>query len=179
MMTSPMIRRVLQALALSAALLGGCSSLPKPRPGFYVNSENRFSVSYPANWKTQPLQHEEVLRAANPSPYKLPVVTAAAADLRPGASLDPEAFARVMQQRIPGTSGFEVMSQQDVMLNDSTPAKAFVLEWLWSDKKTKMMTAVLISIKSGKYYNATATGPKVGGPTPAQLLDIVKSWQFY
>jgi hypothetical protein len=167
------------ALALVTALAGGCSSLPHARSGLYVNQEHRFSVDYPPSYKTEPLRQDEVFRAANPSPYKLPVVTAAVADLRPGATLDPASFMQVMQRRIPGTTGFQVMSQQDVVLNDSTPAKAFVFEWTWSDGKTKMMTAALIAIKDGKYYNATATGTPSGGPTAQQLLEIVKSWEFH
>jgi hypothetical protein len=167
------------ALALVSVLAGGCSSLPHARSGLYVNQEHRFSVDYPPSWKTEPVQHDEVFRAANPSPYKLPVVTAAVVDLRPGVTLDPATFTQAMQRRIPGTTGFKVLSQQDVVLNDSTPAKAFVFEWTWSDGRTKMMTAALITIKDGKYYNATATGTPSGGPTAQQLLDMVKSWKFY
>ena len=166
-------------LALGCALLWACASLPKAKPGLYVNQEHAFSVAYPENWKTEPPQHSEVFRAASPTPYKLPVVTASVSAQRSGATLDPKAFIEAMQRAIPGTSGFQILSQQDVALNDSTPAQAFVFEWLWTDKTTKMVTAALITIRDGKYYNATATNAAGGNPTPEQLLGVVKSWKFY
>ena len=167
-------------LALAFTLLCACATLPKAKPGLYVNQQHSFSVSYPENWQTQTVQHaDEVLRAVSPTPHKLPVVTAAVADQRPGATLDPQAFTQVMQQRIPGSSGFKVLSQEDVTLNDSTPAKAFVFEWLWKDGQAKLMTAALITIKGGKYYSSTVTNVAGGSPGPEQLLNIVKSWKFY
>ena len=171
--------KVLLALAISSLLLSACASMPKAKPGLYVNREHRFSVDYPASWQGQPLQGDEVLRAANPTPFKLPVVTAAVAPQRQGASLDPRAFMAVMQQRIAGSSDFKLLSQEDLALNDSTPGRAFTFEWLWADKTTRLVTAALIAIKSGNYYNATATSISGGGPPPDQLLAIVKSWKFY
>ena len=171
--------RVLLALAISSLLLSACASMPKAKRGLYVNQEHRFSVDYPTSWQGQPLQGDEVLRAANPTQFKLPVVTAAVAPRRQGASLDPRAFMAVMQQRIAGSSDFKLLSQEDLALNDSTPAKAFTFEWLWADKTTRLVTAALIAIKNGNFYNATATNISGGSPPPDQLLAIVRSWKFY
>jgi len=175
----PATHRRIVTLALAGALLSGCTGVPKSQPGLYASQEHRFSLSYPANWTPQPLMQDEVLRAANPTGFKLPVVTAAVADLRQGVSLDPAAFTQAMSQRIPGSSEFNLLSQQDLTLNDSTPAKAFTFEWLWTDGKTKMVTAALVATKAGKFYNATATSIPQIGPGAAQLLTIVKSWKFY
>jgi hypothetical protein len=171
--------RVLFAFAISGLLLAACASMPKAKPGLYVNQEHRFSVDYPASWQGQPLQGDEVLRAANPTQFKLPVVTAAVAPQRQEASLDPKAFMAVMQQRIAGSSDFKLLSEENITLNDSTPGKAFTFEWLWADKTTRLTTATLIAIKNGRYYNATATNISGGSPPADQLLAIVKSWKFY
>ena len=170
-------------LVLAAfVLLQACASTPKlpdPKPGLYVNEEFRFSVSYPENWTTEPLQPGEVLRAANPSQYKLPVITAAVADLQEGASLDPEGFTDAVKQLIPGTKRFKIYEQEDVTLNDGTAAKAFTYTWTWTDGFTKLLTAALITIKEDKYFNSTATTIVGGDTKPEQLLEMVKSWKFY
>jgi hypothetical protein len=171
--------QILFTLAISGLLLSACASMPKAKPGLYVSPEHRFSVDYPAHWQGQPLQGDEVLRAANPTQHKLPVVTAAVAPLSQGASLDPKRFMAVMQQRVSGSSGFTLLTEEDLVLNDSTPAKAFTFEWLFADKTTRLVTAALIAIKNGKYYNATATSVPGGSPPPDQLLSIVKSWKFH
>jgi len=172
-------RRLVLALAVGCSLLAGCASQPKSRPGYYFNPQHGFSVEYPDGWQSQAPQHEEVFRAANPSQFKLPVVTASVTDLRPGATLDPGAFTEAMQRMIPGSRDFNVTSQEDVTLNDSTPAKAFVFEWVWTDGNTKMVTAALIAIKNGKFFTATATNALGASPPPARLLQVVKTWKFH
>jgi hypothetical protein len=66
-----------------------------------------------------------------------------------------------------------------VILNDSTPARAFTFEWLWVDGETKMLTAALITIKDGKYFNATVTNVPGSDPGPEEMLALVESWKFY
>jgi hypothetical protein len=171
--------RLVWTLALGGALLSACATGPQARPGVYVNQQHGFSVDYPENWQSQPPQHREVFRAASPTQHKLPVVTASVTDQPKSTTLDPRAFTAVMQQLVPGSSGYQILSQEDVTLNDSTPAKAFIFEWLWSDGKTKMVTAALITIKGGKYYNATVTNAAGAPPPPEQLLGVVKSWKFH
>ncbi len=170
-------------LVLAAfVLLQACASAPKlpdPKPGLYVNEEYRFSVSYPENWTTEPLQPGEIFRAANPSQYKLPVITAGVGDLQEGASLDPKGFTDAVKQSIPGTKRFKIFEQEDVKLNDGTPAKAFTYTWTWTDGFTKLLTAALITIKEDKYFNSTATTIVGGDTKPEQLLEMVKSWKFY
>ncbi len=175
-------------------LLQACATapkLPEPKPGLYVNEEFRFSVEYPENWKSEPLQPNEVLRAASQTQYKLPVITAGVSDLWEGASLDPEAWTEVVKQAIPGTKRFKVFEQEDVTLNDGTPAKAMTYSWTWADGMTKLYTAALITIKEvetetdekkGKFFNTTVTmAPALeGGDIKAeQMLKMVKSWKFY
>jgi hypothetical protein len=169
---------VLTALTLLQAC-AGTPKLPKPKPGLYVNEEYRFSVSYPEHWAAEPVQPGEVLRIANPTRYKLPVMTAAAADLREGATLDPVGFTEAFKQAIPGTKQFRIHRQQDVKLNDGTPAKAMVFTWTWTDGSTEMLTAALITIKEDKFFNTTATTVVGGDTTAEQLLEMVKSWKFY
>jgi hypothetical protein len=169
---------LLLAWALVCALLVGCAGQQRARPGFYVNQQHGFSVDYPENWQTQPPQHQEVFRAAAPNQYKLPVVTASVTENPKSSTLDPKAFTDVMQQMIPGSRGFNILSQEDVTLNDSTPAKAFVFEWIIADGKTKMVTAALIAMKAGKYYNVTVTNAAGAPPPPEQMLAVAKSWKF-
>jgi len=162
--------------------LQACASAPKlpdPKPGLYVNDEYRFSLTYPENWKPDALQPGEVLRVANDNPYKLPVITASVADLQPDASLDPEAFTKIVEQAIPGTKRFKILSQEDVTLNDGTAAKAFTYKWTWADGATKLVTGALISIKDDKFFTSTATTVLGGDTKPEQLLELVKSWKFY
>lgn len=169
---------LLLMLALGSALLFGCAGQQTARPGFYVNQQYAFSVDYPESWQTQPPQHQEIFRAAAPTQYKLPVVTASVTEHPKSTTLDPKAFTDVMQQMLAGSSGYSILSQEDVTLNDSTPAKAFTFEWVLADGKTKMVTAALITMKDGKYYNVTVTNAAGAPPSPEQLLGVVKSWKF-
>jgi hypothetical protein len=164
------------------SMLQACASAPKlpdPKPGLYVNEEYRFSVAYPENWKPDTLQPGEVLRAANDNPYKVPVITASVADRQPNSTLDPVVFTKIVEQLIPGTKRFKVLSQEDVTLNDGTAAKAFTYKWTWADGATKLLTGALISMKDGKFFTSTATTILGDETKPEQLLEWVKSWKFY
>lgn len=163
-------------------MLQACATapkLPEPQPGLYVNEEFRFTVNYPENWTDEPLQPGEVLRAANPTPYKIPVITASVADLQESSSLDPKGFTDAAQASVPGSKRYKVLSQEDLTLNDGTPAKAFTYKWTWADGVTKLVTAAVISIKDDKFFTSTATTMLGGETKPEQLLDMVKSWKFY
>ncbi|MBW2612192.1 MAG: hypothetical protein JRE12_07470 [Deltaproteobacteria bacterium] len=153
--------------------------LPESQPGLYVNPEFRFSVNYPENWTAEPLQAGEVLRAANPNLYKVPVITASVADLAEGASLDTKAFTVVAQAAQTGSKRYKVLSEEDITLNDGTPAKAFTYKWTWTDGVSKLVTAAVISIKDDKFFTTTVTTLLGGETKPEQLLEIVKSWKFY
>jgi hypothetical protein len=178
----------------SFVLLQACASapkLPEPRPGLYVNEELRFSVEYPENWTAQPLQPGELFRVANPNQFTLPVVQGGASDLQEGATLDPKGFTDAVKQAIPGTKRFKIYDQEDVTLNDGTPAKAFTYTWIWPEGPTRLFSAALITIKEietetgekkGKYFSTTLTsGPTLEGSDmkAEQMLEIVKSWKFY
>jgi len=163
-------------------MIQACASTPKlpdPQPGLYVNEEYRFSLTYPETWKPDTLQPGEVLRVANDNPYKVPVLTASVADRQADSSLDPEAFTKTVEQLIPGTKRFKVLSQEDVTLNDGTAAKAFTYKWTWADGATKLVTGAVISIKNDKFFTSTATTILGGETKPEQLLELVKSWKFY
>ena len=163
---------MLQALALA-------SELPTQKPGLYVNKEHRFSVAYPEDWKPGTLQPGEVLRAANTNMYSLPVITAAISDQKKGSSLDPKVFIESAKKAEPGSDGYKVVAQEDLTLNDGTPAKVFTYEWTWSDGFTELVTGALITIKSGKYFSSTATTIVGGETSPEKLVEMVKGWKFY
>lgn len=74
-------------------------------------------------------------------------MTASVAKSRPDATLDPVAFTKTMQARIPGSDGFEALS-------DGTEAKAFVFHWRGSDGETTMVTAALVALKEGRIYRS-------------------------
>jgi len=172
---------VLVALAclIMLPILAWASDLPEQKPGLYVNKEYRFSVAYPENWQSNTLRPGEVLRAANPNMYSLPVITASVSDQKKGASLDVNVFLEAAKQAEPGSDGYKVVSRNDVTLNDGTPAKVFTYQWTWSDGFTELVTGALITIKDGKYFSSTAT-TLVGGETkPEQLVEMVKRWKFY
>ena len=88
-------------------------------------------------------------------------------------------FTKAVEQLIPGTKRFKVLSQEDVTLNDGTAAKAFTYKWTWADGATKLLTGALISIKDDKFFTSTATTILGGETKPEQLLELVKSWKFY
>ena len=163
---------MLPALALA-------SDLPDQKPGLYVNTAYRFSVAYPESWKPGTLLPGEVLRAANTNMYSLPVITAAISDQKKGASLDPKVFIESAKKAEPGSDGYKVVAQEDLTLNDGTPAKAFTYEWTWSDGFTELVTGALITIKNGKYFSSTATTIVGGETSPEKLVEMVKGWKFY
>ena len=164
-------------------MIQACASTPKlpdPKAGLYVNAENRFTVAYPEKWEAQALTSpNEVMRAANPIQYLLPVIATSVADLQPDASLDPKGFTEAVKASIPGTKRFKVLDQEDVTLNDGTPAKAFTYKWNWTDGATKLVSASLITIKDNKFYSSTVTTILGGDTKPETLLEIAKGWMFY
>ncbi len=185
---------IILLVLIGFVMLQACATapkLPEPKPGLYVNEEFRFSVEYPENWAAQPLQPNEVLRAASPTQFNLPVVTAGIGDASEDATLDPKGFTEGAKRAIPGTKRFKVFDQEDVTLNDGTPAKAFTYSWTWADGQTKLFSAALVTIKEIetkdgdkqlKYFNTVVTmGPALPGGdiTSEQMLAIVKSWKFY
>jgi len=155
------------------------AELPDQKPGLYVNTEHRFSVAYPESWKPGTLLPGEVLRAANTNMYSLPVITASISDQKKGATLDVKVFLDSAKKAEPGSDGYKVVSQNDVTLNDGTPAKAFIYEWTWSDGFTELVTGALITIKDGKYFSSTATTIVGGETSPEKLVEMVKGWKFY
>ena len=159
--------------------LASASELPDQKPGLYVNKEYRFSVTYPENWKPNTLQPGEVLRAANPNMYSLPVITASIGDHKKGMSLDPKVFIAAAKQAEPGSNGYKVVTQEDITLNNGTPAKVFTYEWTWSDGFTELVTGTLITIKDGKFLSSTVTTIVGGETSPEQLVEMVKGWKFY
>lgn len=163
---------LLQALASAA-------ELPTQKPGLYVNTEHRFSVTYPESWKPGTLQPGEVLRAANTNMYSLPVITASISDQKKDSSLDPRVFIESAKKAEPGSDGYKVAAQEDLTLNDGTPAKVFTYEWTWSDGFTELVTGALITIKDGKYFSSTATTIAGGETSPDKLVEMVKGWKFY
>ena len=164
---------------ITSQAFAAASKLPDQKPGLYVNTEHRFSVAYPEKWKSGTLQPGEVLRAANPNMYSLPVITASVGDQKKDASLDVNVFVEAAKQAEPGSDGYKVVSQNDLTLNDGTPAKVFTYEWTWSDGFTELVTGALITIKGGKYFSSTATTIVGGETSPEQLLEMVKGWKFY
>ena len=159
--------------------LVSAAELPDQKPGLYVNTEHRFSVAYPDSWKPGTLLPGEVLRAANTNMYSLPVITASVDEQKKGASLDVKVFIESAKKSEPGSDGYKVVSQNDVTLNDGTPAKVFTYEWTWSDGFTELVTGALITIKGGKYFSSTATTIVGGETSPEKLVEMVKGWKFY
>jgi hypothetical protein len=159
--------------------LVSASELPAQKPGLYVNKEHRFSVAYPENWKPGTLLPGEVLRAANTNMYSLPVITASISDQKKDSALDPKVFIESAKKAEPGSDSYKVVSQEDLTLNDGTPAKVFTYEWTWSDGFTELVTGALITIKDGKYFSSTATTIVGGETSPEQLVEMVKGWKFY
>jgi hypothetical protein len=108
---------IILLLLAAFVLLQACASapkLPEPKPGLYVNEEFRFSVSYPENYQSDTLQINEVLRAANPNQWKIPVITAAVADLEGEAPLDIQGYLDAVKELNAGSKRFKVLSQKDL-----------------------------------------------------------------
>ena len=177
------------AALLSIIVLAACATAPQEQPkadtsgmtpGLYKNEEYRFTLNYPENWKIQKTQlATEVLRVANPNPYLIPVLVATVDDTGETDTLDPKAFTDSAMKNSPGSKRYKVLEQEDLTLNDGTPAKAFTYQWTFSDGVTKLITGALVTIKDGKYFSSTVTTVLGGDTKPAQLLEIAKSWKFY
>ena len=189
------MKRVSQSLILisvallSIAMLTACATAPQEQPkadavaqtpGLYTNEEYRFTLNYPENWKNQKTQlATEVLRVANPNAYLIPVLVATVADIGSNDSLDPKVFTDSQMKSLSGSKRYKVLEQEDLALNDGTPAKAFTYKWTFSDGMTKLVTGALVTIKDGKYFSSTVTTVLGGDTKPAQLLEIAKSWKFF
>jgi hypothetical protein len=179
---TPRLWIVLLVLA-SFVLLQACASAPKlpdAKPGLYVNEEYRFSVAYPENWQAEPLQGDEVMRAANPNEWKIPVITAAVND-KEGDELDIQQYLDAVKELNPGSKRFKALSQKDLKLNDGTAAKAFTYKWNWADGVTKLQSGALLTIKGDKTFSCTATATTFlgGDTTPEMLQGMCESWMFY
>ena len=173
---------IILMLSAGFALLQACATahkLPEPKPGLYVNEEFRFSVSYPENYQPDTLLTNEVLRAANPNQWKVPVITATVADLEGEAQLDIQGYLDAVRYLNTGSKRFKVLSQKDLILNDGTAAKAFSYKWTWTDGMTKLQSGALITIKGEKYFSCMATTVLGGDTTPEVLQGMCETWMFY
>jgi len=177
-------RRLLVALVLMSglALVSSCSTLPKPKPGLYVNKDFCFSVDYPEKWQDQKfLAPVEVLRVANPTEYKLPVLVVTIVDKPKGAQLKDAAKGWIegVKKSFPGSKRFKVLSQEMIKLADGTPAAAFTLKWNWSDGVTKLQTASVVAFVKDKSVSASATTVLGGDTRPDKLLEMCRTLRFY
>jgi hypothetical protein len=167
---------------VSLIMLSACATLPKAKPGLYVNESLRFSVNYPENWQTQPLQGPaEVFRVANPNQWKIPVLVVTIVDLPKDAVLKDAArgWIEAVKRDIPGTKRFKIFSEKMVTLEDGTQALAFTLKWNWTDGVTKLQTGAVTAYKGQKIVTATATTILGGDTTPDKLLEMCQTLKFY
>lgn len=170
---------------LSMVILLACASTPQPqslpeqRPGLYVNGEYRFTVEYPDYYLPEPLQGDDVFRAVNTNPYKIPVVNVTIADAQAGEVLDANAFIKSAQKSLPGSKRFKVLSEKMVTLNNGAPGLTLVYKWTWTDGMTKLQTATMWVLKDGKSISANATTILGGDTTPEMLLGMVSSIKLY
>jgi len=166
---------------LGFVLLQACATLPKAKPGLYVNKDFRFSVSYPENWRPDKLQGGEVLRVVNPTQWKLPVLTASVSDQAKGAKLEDSAkgWIAAVKKANPKTKRYKVLSEKMIKLEDGTPAAAFTLKWTWADGVTKLQTAAVTAFKEKKAVNVSATTIFGGETTPDKLLALCRTLKFY
>ncbi len=153
--------------------------LPEAKPGLYVNPEFSFTVAYPENYAPQPLQGVEAFRAANPTPYLIPVLTITVKDADAGDKLESAPFLESAQAANPGSKRFKALSEERVTLNDGTPGLALTYKWTFMDGMTKLQTASMWALKDGKSISASCTTILGGDTTPEMLLEMVKTLTFY
>ena len=157
----------------------GTPKLPESKAGLYANQELSFTVEYPENYAPQPLQGDEVFRAANPNPYLVPVLTVSAVDASADAKLESAPFLEAAAAAIPGSKRFKILSEERVTLNDGTPGLAMAYKWTFSDGMTKLLTASMWVLKDGKSISVSCTTILGGDTTPEMLLEMVKTLKFY
>lgn len=157
----------------------GAPKMPESKAGFYVNQEFKFSVEYPEQYVPQPLQGDEVYRAANPNPYLIPVLTVSVADVDADAGLESAPFLESAQAAVPGSKRFKLLSEEMATRNDGTPGLALTYKWTFSDGMTKLQTASMWVLKDGKSISVSCTTILGGDTTPEMLLEMVRTLKFY
>ena len=172
---------VTSILLLGLFMLSACATLPKAKPGLYVNKDFCFSVNYPENWQPDKLQVGEVLRVVNPTQWKLPVLTVSVVDQTKGAKLEDSAksWIAAVKKANPKTKRFKVLSENMIKLEDGTPASAYVIKWTWADGVTKLQSAVVTAFKGKKAVTVSATTIFGGETTPDKLLAMCRALKFY
>lgn len=173
----------------------GCATAPQAQdkqtkadtsretPGVYKNEEFRFTMDYPEHWKyRKTMLPTELIRVTNTTNYNYPIITINTWDVTTAPNmLDPKAFTKnSMEVSWPGTKRFKVIEEEDITLNDGTPAKSFSYKWTWSDGVSKLITVALITEKNGKYIGTTSTGYTPGGTPLEDLYILVRDkFKFY
>ena len=154
--------------------------LPETKPGFYVNEEYRFSVSYPESWKDASAANPTaLLHVRAPSRYpSLGVYTPAVYEKLEDI---PKQTIIWWASRYPNTSGHKLVSENMITLACGTPAIEFVIEWIWGmgegKEPRKIVTTAVVARRDNQCIWVDSTS-RAGEP-----IDINKkacrSLQFY
>lgn len=128
----------------SLAQLTACTTLPKAKPGLYVNEEYRFSVTYPESWEDSPGSNQMAILNLRPPSKTLPNLGIYLPPSGSGKLEDlPIQTTKVWADMYPNTSDHKVVSEKMITLDCGTQAIEFVMAWNWSgtDIKTTCVVA--------------------------------------
>ena len=121
-------------IMFSLSFLIACATLPKTKPGLYVNEEYRFSVAYPESWKNAPAPNQMAVLYVSPSGMMTtPSLGVYLPPSGPGKFEDlPIQTTKIWADMYPNTSDHEVVSEKMITLDCGTEAIEFIITWNWS-----------------------------------------------
>ena len=126
----------------------------------FTSNKHGFSFLYPKEFLKEPLQGPaEVIRFSANNPYRMPVMVATVGNREDNTTYETVArsYEESLEERIPQTSGFELLEQKPVTLYDGTDAGLFVLKWVWVDGSTVMYTVGVIVLRDKDVVTLSAT----------------------
>ena len=151
-------RLALSTVMLTAAFTVSCGGNPEFTT--FTDDDAGFSFEYPADYKPDVLQAStEVARFAMDNQFKLPVLVATVRERREGTEPadSAELFIEALRTGLPGTSGFEIVERNPVVLEDGTDAAFFRIGWKWVDGSTAMETVGVAAFKDGRLIIISGT----------------------
>ena len=159
-------------------LLSACGTGPESKPGFYVNKEYRFTVTYPENWKRQRDDFQDVLYTAGDESGS-PNFRIRIGEIPKGVALKdyPKGVPAILKKRLSASSDHKIVHEKMITLEDGTQAVEYDMEWNYISD-FKLTTTYVTTYKDDKCI--TVNSSCLYGTVPIdKLKPITHSLKFY